>query len=90
MRLWDVTGRRELGQALRGHRGAVYGVAFGPDGTTVASGGDDRRVRLWEGILWRDLDDLESEVCRLVVRNLSEAEWQELVPGLSYRATCPA
>ena len=88
MRLWEVPGRRQLGQPLRGHAGAVYGVAFSPEGPTFASGGDDGTVRVWEGILWRDLADLEAQVCRLVVRDLSEREWQELVPGLSYRTTC--
>ena len=88
VRLWEVPGRRQLGQPLHGHAGAVYGVAFNPEGPTFASGGDDGTVRTWEGILWRDLGDLEAQVCGLVVRDLSEREWQELVPGLSYRRTC--
>jgi WD40 repeat protein len=87
LRLWDVAGRRALGRPLGGH-GAVFGVDFTPDGRTIASGGEDMAVRLWEGILWRDLADLESQVCHLVVRDFTEAEWDELVPGLTYRTTC--
>ena len=35
---------------LRGHRGTVYGVAFSPDGTTLASGSGDSTIRLWDAV----------------------------------------
>jgi hypothetical protein len=44
--LWDiVTGR---GRHLTGHRGAVFALAFAPDGKTLATAGADTSVLLWE------------------------------------------
>ncbi len=88
LRLWDIEGRRGLGEALPASDREIESVQFAPDSLSFASGGSDGAVRLWEGILWRDLDDLESRVCSLVIGDLSEEDWDRLVPGLSYRPSC--
>ena len=37
-----------LGPALTGSTGAVYSLAFSPDGHTLASGSIDGAIRLWK------------------------------------------
>ena len=41
--LWNCYSTEELGT----HQGAVYSVAFSPDGQMLASGSDDHTIKLW-------------------------------------------
>jgi WD40 repeat protein/tRNA A-37 threonylcarbamoyl transferase component Bud32 len=39
----------------RGHSNLVHVVAWSPDGSKLASGGDDRVVQVWEAFTWKHL-----------------------------------
>ncbi len=45
-------------QALRGHQDKVYAVSFSPDGKTLASGGKDGLVKVWDWAGRRELFSL--------------------------------
>ena len=46
--LWDVASGQRLGSPMLAHQGPVLGLAFSPDGKTLASGSDDKSIILWD------------------------------------------
>jgi WD40 repeat protein len=49
IRLWDVSAAKPRPRAdLTGHQYGIASIAFAPDGNTLASGGFDRAVKLWD------------------------------------------
>src|SRR3712207_1185088 len=70
---------------LTGHTNWVNGVAFSPNGQLLATASGDSPTRLWDPFFksWVTVG------CKLVNRNLSMANWNQLLPGVSYERTCP-
>ena len=55
VRLWNLRTDAEVDRPLHGGLGAVYAVAFSPDGRAIAAGGDGRAIRLWNAQTERPL-----------------------------------
>jgi serine/threonine protein kinase len=57
---WAAPGDERIAPraTLSGHTGPVWSVAFAPDGLTLATGGDDAKVRLWDTATGREKSSL--------------------------------
>ena len=81
-RVWEATSGCEVSRMTFGGEAVIVG--FSPDGRWLAGySGDEALVWLWRS------EDLISEACNRVTRNLTRAEWEQYLPGEPYRLTCP-
>jgi hypothetical protein len=63
----------------------IHSIGFSPDGRYLATAAEDDDLTLWA---WRS-QDLIDRACGHLSRNLSAKEWQDFLPGIPYRPTCP-
>ncbi len=85
VKLWDVSDPAGEPVVLEDHDGWVWTVDVDAGGDRAFSGGADRSVRFWE----IRSETLASELCGMEARLLSDAEWQEFLPGVEREAACP-
>ncbi|KAJ7593502.1 WD40-repeat-containing domain protein, partial [Mycena floridula] len=45
--IWDIETAKVVVGPLQGHHGAVYSVAYSPDGLRILSGSSDKTIRVW-------------------------------------------
>jgi WD40 repeat protein len=85
--LWDLATGDPVGEPLAtwGSPLPTLGLAFSPDGTRLATGDFGGNVLLWD----IRPDAWARKACALAGGNLTRSEWNQSLPGISYRATCP-
>jgi WD40 repeat protein/class 3 adenylate cyclase len=81
--LWDVASRRSLGK-LPGPVGQISGH-FTPDGRRLFVLHEEGEAQRWEV----SPDAWSRQACRVAGRDLTRAEWADLVPDQKYRPVCP-
>ncbi len=75
IRLWNLSEEGTTPVILREHGTWVWSVSFSPDGRILYSAGADERIRRW--II--PTADLSAALCTRISREMTSAEWQELV-----------
>jgi WD40 repeat protein len=69
--LWDVSDRDQspikLLRTFKGHQATVFSIAITSDGKTIASGGDDRTIKIWnlEGELLHNIKAHKERIGKL-------------------------
>jgi WD40 repeat protein/class 3 adenylate cyclase len=83
-RLWDVRSRKRLGDTFPIEQGSVPVARFAPNGKLVIDNLADTAV--WP----TDLSTWVIFACQVAGRDLTRAEWSELLPDRPYQHICPS
>jgi WD40 repeat protein len=83
-RIFDVSNGREVSNISHAEFGSVSSFSFSPDGKWIVTSGFGNSIKLW---LWRP-EDLISDLCSRLPRNLTRSEWNFYFNIEAYQATC--
>jgi WD40 repeat protein len=83
--LWDLQARQAYVDPLL-LPFAAQGTAISADDTWLATSTIDGTV----AVRHARLADWENDACQIANRNLTQAEWQGVMPGVPYRKVCPS
>jgi tricorn protease-like protein len=64
VKIWDLSTERWLD--LRGHTALVRGLAYSPDGRRLATGSDDRTIKLWDTTTGEELFTLSGHTSGVI------------------------
>jgi WD40 repeat protein/class 3 adenylate cyclase/energy-coupling factor transporter ATP-binding protein EcfA2 len=81
--LWDLESRKRLGISFALETGSIPVVRFAPNGDLVIDNLADTAV--WP----TGLDAWERFACQVAGRDLTRAEWADLLPNRPYQHVCP-
>jgi WD40 repeat protein/class 3 adenylate cyclase/tRNA A-37 threonylcarbamoyl transferase component Bud32 len=82
--VWDLRSRSRLGNAFGPYAGTVPAVLFEPNGRLLIN-------LLSNAIEWpTNVRTWERFACQAAGRDLTRAEWHDLLPDRPYQQTCPA
>jgi WD40 repeat protein len=81
--LWDVATHKPIGGAFPVREGTIPAAQFAADGSLVINMLSDATIWPMDPDVWEDF------ACRAAGRDLTEAEWEDLLPDRAYQPTCP-
>jgi len=84
VRLYDPAKRAQIGAPLPGPDNQPPAAVFSPDGSRVFAIYANGRGFAWD----ISIDTWKSHACRVAGRALTEAEWQQFLPGRPYAPAC--